>query len=184
MRLAPALAGLLLAALACVSRPQPTAADLDAAITRADFADWLASYALETRREALDKAEKDGIVVLEYDWLGDDGQLAIGIHSRIYWTKTRAEADAAYRKMRDGALEKRGRDGIAWFPVLTGGAWAEEKKCYKLVRADRQVVGHVMFARRDNVAAMISITGIHADDPKTFERKLEPELAKLSQHQP
>jgi hypothetical protein len=184
MRLAPALAAWMLAALACVSRPEPTAADLDAAITRTDFADWLASYSLETKRESLDKAEKDGIVVLEYEWLGDDGELAIGVHSRIYWTKTRAEADAAYRKMRDGALENRGRDGIAWFPVLTGGSWAEEKKCYKLVRADRQIVGHVMFARRDNVAAMISITGIHTEDPKVFERKLEPELAKLSQHQP
>jgi hypothetical protein len=184
MRLAPALASLLLAALACVSRPPPTSADLDAAITRADFADWLASYSLETKREALDKAEKDGIVVLEYDWLGDDGELAVAIRSRVYWTKTKAEAAAAYRKMRDGALESRGRDGIAWFPVLTGGTWAEEKKCYRLVRIDRQTVGHVLFARRENVAVMVSITGIHAEDAKQFEKKLEPELAKLSQHQP
>jgi hypothetical protein len=41
-----------------------------------------------------------------------------------------------------------------------------------------------MVARRDNVAAMISITGIHAEDPKQFEKKLEPELAKLSPHRP
>jgi hypothetical protein len=184
MRPAPALLFVALAALACVSRPQPTPADLDAAITRHDFADWLASHALETKREAIDKAEKDGIVVLEYDWLGDDGTLAVAVHSRVYWTRTKAEAAAAYRKMRDGALEERGRDGIAWFPVLTGGAWAEEKKCYKLVRIDRQIVGHVLFARRENVAVMVSITGIHAEDPKQFERKLEPELAKLSQHRP
>ena len=182
MRLAPAL--LVLCTLGCIGRPQPTAADLDATITRADFADWLAPYALETKRETIDKAEKDGIVVLEYDWLGDDGQLAVAVHSRVYWTKTKVEAEAAYRKMRDGALEDRGRNDIAWFPVLTGGTWAEEKKCYKLVRIDRQTVGHVMFARRDNVAAMISITGIHAEDPKQFEKKLEPELAKLSHHRP
>jgi hypothetical protein len=184
MRLAPAAALLALAALACVSRPEPTRADLDAAITRADFADWLAAHALETKRETIEKVEKDGIVVLEYDWLGDDGELAVAVHSRIYWTKTIAEAAAAYRKMRDGALENRGRDNIAWFPVLTGGAWAEEKKCYRLVRIDRQTVGHVLFARRENVAVMVSITGIHAEDPKQFEKKLEPELVKLSQHQP
>jgi hypothetical protein len=184
MRLAPLFAASLLAALACVSRPEPTAADLDAAITRADFAGWLASHTLETKRETIDKAAKDGIVVLEYDWLGDDGELAVAVHSRIYWTKTKVEAEAAYRKMRDGALEDRGRDNIAWFPVLTGGTWAQEKKCYKLVRIDRQIVGHVLFARRDNVAVMVSITGIHAEDPKDFEKLLEPQLAKLSQHQP
>jgi hypothetical protein len=172
------------AALGCLSRPKPTQADLDAAITRADFADWLADHALETKRETIEKAEKDGIVILEYDWLGDDGELAVAVHSRIYWTKTKVEASAAYRKMRDGALEDRGRDNIAWFPVLTGGTWAEEKKCYKLVRIDRQTVGHVLFARRENVAVMVSITGIHAEDPKQFEKKLEPELIKLSAHRP
>jgi hypothetical protein len=47
------------------------------------------------------------------------------------------------------------------------------------VRADRAAVGHVMFARRDTVAVMVSLTGMHAEDPKLFEKKLEPELAKL-----
>ena len=51
-------------------------------------------------------------------------------------------------------------------------------------RADRQTVGHVLFARRDNVAVMVSLTGIHAENPKLFERKLEPELEKLSHHDP
>jgi hypothetical protein len=184
MRLPPALLLVVAAALGCMSRPQPTQADLDAAITRADFADWLSSHALETKHETIERAEKDGIVILEYDWLGDDGELAVAVRSRIYFTKTKVEAAAAYIKMRDGALEDRGRDNIAWFPVLTGGTWAEEKKCYKLVRIDRQIVGHVLFARRENIAVMVSITGIHAEDPKQFEKKLEPELVKLSQHRP
>lgn len=181
MRLAPLLA---LLALACVSHPPPTQADFDAAITRADFADWLAEHALETKREAFDKSEKDGVVILEYDWLGDDGELAVALRSRAYWTRSIAEAAAAYRKMLEGAKGSRGRDGIAWYPVLTGGSWAEEKKCYRLVRSDRQTVGHLLFARRDHVAVMVSITGIHAEDPKQFEKKLEPELAKLSAHDP
>ena len=180
-----ALAPLLLAAaLACASRPPPTQADFDTAITRADFADWLSSYELETKHETFEKAEKDGVVILEYDWLGDDGELAVAVRSRAYWTKSTAEAAAAYRKMLEGASRTRGRDGIAWYPVLTGGAWAEEKKCYRLVRADRQTVGHLMFARRENVAVMVSITGIHSEDPKLFEKKLEPKLAELSNHTP
>jgi hypothetical protein len=174
----------LLAALGCVSHLPHTQADLDTAITRADFADWLSSYALETKRETFDKAEKDGVVILEYDWLGDDGELAVAVRSRVYWTRSTAEAAAAYRKMLEGAERGRGRDGIAWFPVLSGGAWAEEKKCYRLVRIDRQTVGHLLFARRENVAVMVSITGIHSEDPKQFEKKLEPELAKLSRHDP
>ena len=68
--------------------------------------------------------------------------------------------------------------------MLTGGAWAEEKKCYRLVRADRQTVGHLMFARRENVAVMVSVTGIHSEDPKLFEKKLEPKLGELSRHTP
>jgi hypothetical protein len=183
MRFAPALL-LALALPGCVSRPPVTPADFDATITRADFADWLASYPLETKRETIEKVEKGGIVVLEYDWLGDDGELAVAVRSRVYWTRSTAEAEAAYRKMREGAERDRGREGIAWYPVLSGGSWAEEKKCYRLVRIDRQTVGHVMFARREGVAVMVSITGIHSEDPKQFEKKLEPELAKLSQHAP
>ena len=174
----------VLAALSCASRLPPTPADLDTAITRADFADWLSSYELETKREGLEKAEKDGVVILEYDWLGDDGELAVAVRSRTYWTRSTAEAAAAYRKMLEGASRTRGRDGIAWYPVLSGGAWAEEKKCYRLVRIDGQTVGHLMFARRENVAVMVSISGIHSEDPKLFEKKLEPELAKLSRHDP
>jgi hypothetical protein len=184
MRLPLAAPLLLAVALGCVSRPEPTAADLDAIVTRADFADWLATYTLETKREGVDKAEKDGVVILEYDWLGDDGEIAVAVHSRTYWTRSTAEAAAAYRKMVESAERARGHEGIAWFPVLTGGQWAEEKKCYRLVRADRQTVGHLMFARREHVAVMISITGIHSEDPKLFEKKLEPELAKLSAHTP
>jgi hypothetical protein len=41
-----------------------------------------------------------------------------------------------------------------------------------------------MFARRENVAVMVSLTGMHADDPKLFEKALEPELPKLSSHDP
>jgi hypothetical protein len=182
MRLAPAAALLALLALACASGIPPTAADFDATITRADFADWLSSYKLETKRETLEKIEKDGIVLLEYDWLGDDGSLAVGVHSRVYWTKSSLEALAAYRKMRDDP--SRGKDGIAWIPVLGGGKWAEEKKCYRLVRADNETVGHLMFARRGNVAVMVSITGMHSEDARLFEKKLEPELAKLSRHDP
>ena len=52
------------------------------------------------------------------------------------------------------------------------------------MRADRQTVGHLMFARRENVAVMVSITGIHSEDPKLFEKKLEPKLADLSRHTP
>ena len=67
----------LLAGLACVSQPPPTPADVDAAITRADFADWLGGYTLETRRETLTRTVRKGIAILEYHWLGDDGELAI-----------------------------------------------------------------------------------------------------------
>jgi hypothetical protein len=45
-------------------------------------------------------------------------------------------------------------------------------------------VGHVLFARRDNIAVMVSLTGMHSENPKLFERKLEPELEKLSRHDP
>lgn len=173
---------LTLAALACASHPPPSAADFDATITRADFADWLASYRLETKHETLGKTEKGGIAILEYDWLGDDGTLAVGIHSRVYWTNTPVEALAAYRKMRDDPA--RGKDGIAWMPVLGGGKWAAEKKCYRLVRVDNQTVGHLMFARRGNVALMVWLTGMHSEDARLFEKKLEPELEKLSRHDP
>lgn len=172
----------LCVALACASRIPPTAADFDATITRADFADWLASYKLETKRETLSKTEKDGIWILEYDWLGDDGTLAVGIHSRVYWTKDSLEALAAYRKMRDDPSRDRGP--IAWIPVLCGGKWAEEKKCYRLVRMDNQVVGHLVFARRGNVAVMVTLTGMHSEDARLFEKKLEPELEKLSRYDP
>jgi hypothetical protein len=170
------------AALACVSQPPPSPADRDAAITREDFADWLASFALETKRETLTRTTRRGIVILEYHWLGDDGELAIGLDSRVYWTRSPAEAEAAYRKMLASSRSK--HSGIAWLPVHSGGAWAEDKKCYRIVRADRQTVGHVLFARRANVAAMVSLTGVHSEDPKLFERKLEPELEKLSRHDP
>ncbi len=171
-----------LLALACMSQPRPTPADLDAAITRADFADWLASYHLETKNETLSKTTRKGITILEYHWLGDDGELAIGLDSRIYWTKTEAEAEAAYRKMLETGRSK--HPAIAWFPVHSGGHWAEAKKVYRIVRADRQTVGHVLFARRGNVAVMVSLTGMHSENPKLFERKLEPELEKLSRHDP
>jgi hypothetical protein len=172
----------LVLALACASQPRPTPADLDAAITRADFADWLASYDLETKSETVSKTTRRGITIVEYHWLGDDGELAIGIDSRIYWTTPEAEADAAYRKMLEGGRPK--QEAIAWFPVHPGGSWAEAKKIYRIVRADRQTVGHVLFARRDNVAVMVSLTGMHSENPKLFERKLEPELEKLSRHDP
>lgn len=179
-RALPALC--LLAALACMSQPPPTPADADAAITREDFADWLAGYTLETRHEKLTRTARKGIVILEYHWLGDDGELAIGLDSRIYWTRSTAEAEAAYRKMLETSRTK--HPAIAWLPVHSGGSWAEAKKCYRIVRADRQTVGHVLFARRENVAVMVSLTGMHAEDPKLFERKLEPELEKLSRHAP
>jgi hypothetical protein len=172
----------LLVALACASPPRPTPADIDAAITRADFSDWLAGYHLATKNETLTKTTRKGITIVEYHWLGDDGELAIGIDSRIYWTTTEAEADAAYRKMLAGGRSK--HPAIAWFPVHSGGKWAEAKKVYRIVRADRQTVGHVLFARRNNVAVMVSLTGMHSENPKLFERKLEPELEKLSQHDP
>jgi hypothetical protein len=184
MRPARFSALVLLGLLACVSRPQPNQADFDATITRRTFADWLAPYTLETKGESLEKDERKGIWILEYRWLGDDGELAVAVHSRVYWTNTKAEAAAAYRKMKDGAEERRGKDGIAWIPTLSGGTWAEEKKVYRLVRVDRQQVGHLMFARRDNVAVMVSITGIHSENPKDFERKLESALGKLSAHTP
>src|SRR5262245_5578388 len=168
--------------LGCVSQPPPSAADRDAAITREDFADWLAGYTLATKRESFTRTERHGIMILEYHWLGDDGELAIALDSRIYWTHSPAEAEAAYRKMLTSSRTK--HPAIAWLPVHSGGAWAEDKKCYRIVRADRQTVGHVLFARRENVAAMISLTGIHAEDPKLFERKLEPELEKLTLHTP
>ena len=181
MRLA--LAALcVLAALACVSRLPPTAADLDAAITRADFADWLASYALETKQETLTKSVKNDVVILEYHWLGDDGELAIGLDSRIYWTRSAAESEAAYRKMLESSRSR--HPAIAWLPVHSGGTWAESKKCYRIVRADRAPVGHVLFARRANVAAMVSLTGMHSENAKLFEKKLERELEKLSRHDP
>ena len=166
----------------CIHHPPATAGDFDASITRADFADWLASYALETKRETISKSEKNGIVIVEYDWLGDDGELAIALHSRIYWTKSPAESDAAFRAMLASFRPR--EDAFAWVPTHSGGAWAEDKKCYRLVRADRQVVGHLLFARRENVAVMVSLTGMHSDDPKLFEKKLEPELEKLSRHHP
>ena len=176
----PVLVALL--ALGCVSHLPPTAADFDATITRADFADWLASYKLETKHETLTKSEKDGIVILEYDWLGDDGELAIGIHSRVYWTKSSVEALAAYRKMRDDPSRDKGV--VAWIPLLCGGTWAEEKKCYRLVRIDNQVVGHLEFARRGNIAMMVMLTGMHSEDARLFDKKIEPELWKLSKHDP
>jgi hypothetical protein len=179
-RALPALC--LLSALACASQPPPTPSDIDAAITREDFADWLASYTLETRREQLTRTTRKGIVILEYHWLGDDGELAIGLDSRIYWTHSSAEAEAAYRKMLETSRTK--HPAIAWLPVHSGGRWAEAKKCYRIVRADRQTVGHVLFARRENVAVMVSLTGMHSEDPKLFEKKLEPELEKLSRHAP
>lgn len=172
----------VLLALACASQPRPTPADLDAAITRADFADWLSGYGLETKHETISKTTRKGITIVEYHWLGDDGELAIGIDSRIYWTTTEAEADAAYRKMLEGSRSK--HPAIRWYPVHSGGQWAESKKVYRIVRADRVTVGHVLFARRDNVAVMVSLTGMHAENPKLFERKLEPELEKLSRHDP
>ena len=182
MRLRFAFLSLLLAAAGCIHHPPATKADYDATITRSDFADWLAGYKLETKRETIGKSEKDGIVIVEYDWLGDDGQLAIALHSRVYWTKSPAEADAAYRAMQQ--TFRPSRDIFDWLPVHTGGRWADEKKCFRIVRADRVDVGHVLFARRDTVAVMVSLTGMHADDPKLFERKLESELPKLSSHQP
>jgi hypothetical protein len=172
----------VLVLLACLSQPPPSPADRDAAITREDFADWLSSYALETKRETFTRTARNGIVILEYHWLGDDGELAVGIDSRIYWTPSPAEAEAAYRKLL-ASSRNRGA-GIAWLPVHSGGAWAEDKKCYRIVRADRQTLGHVLFARRGNVAAMVSLTGMHSEDPKLFEKKLEPELEKLSRHAP
>jgi hypothetical protein len=182
MRPARLLPLALLAAFACMSQPRPTPADLDAAITRADFADWLASYGLETKHETISKTTRKGITIVEYHYLGDDGELAIGIDSRIYWTTTEAEADAAYRKMLEGGRPK--HPGIRWYPVHTGGEWAEAKKVYRIVRADRQTVGHVLVARRNNIAVMVSLTGMHSENPKLFERKLEPELEKLSRHDP
>lgn len=182
MRLALPFLCVFALSLGCVSQPPPSPADVDAAITRADFADWLASYTLETKRETLTRTARKGIVILEYHWLGDDGELAISLDSRIYWTRSPAEGDAAYRKML--ATSRTKHPAIAWLPVHSGGAWAEDKKCYRIVRADRQTVGHVLFARHENVAVMVSITGMHAEDAKLFERKLEPELEKLSQFDP
>jgi len=178
----PALLLLLIATLACASPPRPTPADIDAAITREDFASWLAGHELETKLETLSKTTRRGITILEYHWMGDDGELAIRVDSRIYWTRTEAEAEAAYRKMREDGVSK--HPAIRWYPVHSGGEWAEQKKVYRIVRADRQTVGHVLFARRDNVAVMVSVTGIHSEDPKLFERQLEPELEKLSHHDP
>lgn len=182
MRLAPLLLSVALVALSCMSQPRPTPADLDAAITRADFADWLGGYGLETKHETISKTTRKGITIVEYHWLGDDGELAIGIDSRIYWTVTEAEAEAAYRKMLESGRTKHA--AIRWYPVHSGGRWAESKKVYRIVRADRQTVGHVLFARRDNIAVMVSLTGMHSENPKLFERKLEPELEKLSHHDP
>jgi hypothetical protein len=171
-----------LLAAGCIHHPPATKADYDATITRRTFADWLSGYALETKRETIGKSEKDGIVIVEYDWLGDDGELAIALHSRVYWAKSPAEADAAYRAMQESFRPD--RKSFDWLPVHTGGRWAEAKKCYRIVRADRAEVGHVMFARRENVAVMVSLTGIHAEDPKLFEKQLEPALPKLSAHDP
>ena len=183
MRLRITLLAGLLAATGCIHHPPATQADYDATITRADFADWFAPYKLETKRESIGKSEKDGIAIIEYDWLGDDGELAIALHSRVYWTKSPVEADAAYRAMQDSARPSK-RDVFVWLPVHTGGQWADAKKCYRIVRADGAPVGHMLFARRDNVAVMVSLTGIHSDDPKLFEKQLERELPKLSSHQP
>ena len=88
---------LALATAGCIHHPPTTAGDVDASITRADFADWLSSYALETKRETISKSEKNGIVIVEYDWLGDDGELAIALHSRIYWTKSPAGVRSSIR---------------------------------------------------------------------------------------
>jgi hypothetical protein len=173
---------LALGAAGCIHHPPATRADYDATITRSDFADWLSSYTLETKRETISKSEKNGIAIVEYDWLGDDGELAIALHSRVYWTKSPAESDAAFRAMLEAFRPR--EDAFAWFPVHSGGTWAEDKKCYRLVRADRQVIGHLLFARRENVAVMVSLTGMHSEDPKLFEKKLEPELEKLSHHTP
>jgi hypothetical protein len=182
VRLRLSALALLLFATGCIHHPPATRADYDATITRSDFADWLSSYALETKRETIGKSEKDGIVIVEYEWFGDDGELAIWLHSRVYWTKSPLEADAAFRAMRKSARPR--EDAFAWLPVHCGGSWAEDKKCYRLVRADRATVGHVLFARRENVAVMVSLTGMHSEDPKLFERKIEPELPKLSAHDP
>jgi hypothetical protein len=176
------LAGLLVAT-GCIHHPPATLADYEATITRRDFADWLSGYTLETKHETIGKSEKDGIVIVEYDWLGDDGELAIALHSRVYWTKSPVEADAAYRAMQK-SFRPRTREHFDWIPVHTGGTWADDKKCYRIVRADRVDVGHVLFARRENVAVMVSLTGIHADNPKLFEKQLEPALPKLSAHDP
>jgi hypothetical protein len=182
MRPAPALVCLaLLAGLGCIHHPDPTPADLDATITRADFADWLASYALETKHEKLGKTEKGGIVILEYAWLGDDGELAIGVGSTVYWTRTPAEAAAAYRKLLEA---KRDRAGVAWRPVHVSTPWAEDAKAYVLLRADREIVGHLFFAWRGNVALRVSLTGMHSEEAWRFAKKLEPELWKLSEHVP
>ncbi len=177
-----ALALACLLAAGCISHPPATLADYEATITRKDFADWFGGTALETKREGISKSEKDGIVIVEYDWLGDDGELAIALFSRVYWTKSPVEADAAYRAMQESFRPD--RKSFDWLPVHTGGQWAEAKKCYRIVRADRAEVGHVLFARRENVAVMVSLTGIHAENPKLFEKQVERELPKLSAHDP
>ena len=174
---------LLLTAGGCIHHPPATKADFDATITRRDFSDWLASYGLETKHETISKSEKGGIVIVEYDYLGDDGELAISLFSRVYWTNSPVEADAAYRAMQE-SFRPPTRETFDWIPVLTGGSWADAKKCYRIVRADRATVGHVLFARHDTVAVMVSLTGMHAEDPKLFEKKLEAELPKLSAHDP
>jgi len=181
MRRSPsvALALALLAALACVSSQPPSAADRDAAITRDDFADWLAGYTLETRSESLRKDERHGIVIVEYHWAGDGPELAARLHSMVYWTHSRAEADAALRSMLAGA--GRGKNGVEWRPAYGHLGWAEAEKSYLLVRG-RDVVGNLVLARRDNVAVMVMLSGLYSEDSRTFERKVEPMLWQLTPH--
>jgi len=171
----------MLPVLACASTLEPSAADRDATITRDDFSDWLAGYTLETKRESLTKDERRGIVIVEYRWLGDGPELRAGLHSMVYWTRSRAEADAALRSMLAGA--ERGKDGIGWRPAYTHLGWAENAKTYLLVR-QRDVVGNLVLARRENVAVMVRLTGLYAEDPRLLERKLEPLLWELSRYTP
>ena len=178
MRIALALLGCSLV-LACVSTLAPTPADRDAAITREDFADWMVEYALETRRESLSKAARKGIVIVESDWLGDDGELAVSLHSTVYWTRTPAEAQAAFRAMLAGA--GRGKHGIDWRPAFTHAGWAEGAKAYLLVR-HREVIGNLYFGHRENVAVMVMLTGLYTSRSREFERKLEPMLWQLTRH--
>ena len=181
MRSRAVLMALASLVLACVSTLPPTPADRDAAITREDFSDWLSSYALETRREVLGKQSKHGIVILDYGYLADDGELAVGLTSTVYWTRTQAEARNAYGLLVEGG--RRDRDGIQLRPAFVHLGWAEDAKAYQLMR-NREVVGNLLFAHRENVAVMVRLSGLYANDPRLFERKLEPLLWQLSRHTP